>query len=200
MIGAWSKFYADILVDVPGCAMPVVDRALLRASREFFSATRVWRAEIDTVITLANISNYDLSVDAACEIVRIESATFDGRPIEITSIDARHQITNCIYTTDRRTINLLPVPNVGGKKLDVEVSLMPRESANGVNNDLIDFYADEISTGAKARLMLQPEKSYSNPQLGLILEQRFEDQKRVVGIQSGRGFSARNLRVAAKYF
>lgn len=203
----WDQFFPDLLIDLPGCPNPTVERALVRAAQQFFSGAHVWKIWLDSTTTAANTTQYDLALDPNAELVRLERATLDGRPIAITTPDTLPAdwqtntagIADCIFTTDRKTITLLPA-KAAGLVLRVEATLKPANSATGIEDYLFDQYADTIAMGAKARLMQQPDKPYTHVTDGLNFEQRFIAAISSIDFQRGRAFSSALPRARVRTF
>lgn len=192
---AWSQFFRDVLPDVMGCPEPSMELALLRAAREFFAGAHVWTVWLDNTMKIAGITEYDIELERNCELVKVLRATLGDRRIDITTPDSLPddwQINptaraECIFTSDGKTITLLPSNATG--LLRVQAVLKPSNAAVGIEDYLFDRYVEPIATGAKARLMLQPGKPYSNPAYGSVLDGQFRDAISGILIQRFRAFS-----------
>lgn len=207
MLSTWDKFYADILMDVPTCANPVMDRALMRASQEFFDATGVWKFSLDPLVTEANKILYEMTVGRGEEIVRLNRATLSAKPIDIVSVhslpsdwETNANIGDCIFTVDRRNIYLLPTPKVSGALLKIEVALKPSAIATGIDSVLFSQYAPAISVGARSILMAQPKQEYTDLNRSVLLDREFKDLIAVNALRSQRGFSSFRPRTICKTF
>ena len=203
----WDQFFPDLLIDLPGCPNPTIEHALLRAAQQFFSGAHVWKIWLDNTATSLNVTQYDIALEPNSELVRLERATLDGRPIGIKvpeSLPADWQtntagIADCIFTSDRKTLFLLPA-KAAGLILRVEATLKPANSATGIEDDLFDQYADTIAMGAKARLMQQLGKPYTNMTDGATYEQRFMTAIKTIEFQRFRAFSSTSPRARVKTF
>lgn len=197
----------DILPDVMGCPDPTVVLALRRVARQFFGETHIWRAVLDPVTITLGVLNYDLDLPSHSELTKIEGATLNGLSILVTSGQALPSdwhtrypaLGPCIFTEDRKTFNFLPAA-VTGDKVVVEVTLKPSNDAAGIESAFFDQYAEILAMGAKAKLMLQPGKTYSNPALGAMLEQRFNDAITDTNIRLWHGFSNAKVQVQPRSF
>ena len=204
---SWQEFMPDILPDVYGCPDPTVVLALRRVSRQFFEQTRIWRLWMDPVSIKLGVVNYDLDLEVQSELVNIERATLNGAALEVTNSEALGsgwRIQNqaygpCVFTEDRKTFNFLPAL-VTGDLVQLEVTLKPSSNAVGIVDAYFDQYAETLATGAKARLMQQPNKPYSNPNLGMLLEQQFNNAITDVNIRRAHGFSSSPLTVRPRSF
>jgi hypothetical protein len=201
----WDDFFSDLLPDVNGCPSPSAELALLRSAQEFFERTGVWVAVFNVNVT-ANVVEYPLPFPTDAELVKIERATYLGRDISVTAesqlpSDWRlnsQSLANCIHTSNKKTVNLLPVPVVAGS-LNLDVILRPARSATGIN-DVFSCYAEAIAHGAKVRLMSQKDKPYTNLSMVPYYEEKFNSSINAVCINKMRGFSSRRVRSPGKFF
>lgn len=203
---AWSQFFPDVLPEVPGCPDPMLERALLRSAQDFCAGAHVWRVWLDTITTIASVTEYDIELAAHSELVKLERAAMDGRPLPVitpemlpddwhTSASAR----NGVFTHDRKTLTLTTSP-AAGLALRVEATLKPSNNATGVEDFLFDQYVDQIAMGALARLMQKSAMPWSNPAKGLELERQFEQAIAGINFQRWRAFSSALPRAAARTF
>jgi hypothetical protein len=204
---AWSNFLKDVLVHVPGCPEPVAEHALLRAAQEFFETTRVWKLWLDDILTVATITEYEMSLEPKSELVRLERATLAGRPIRVRSEDELPDdwrtytggILDGVHTSDRKNLVLLPA-QLTGLALKVEVSLKPSNAATGVEDRIFDLYVRQIAAGAVAELKAHTEKTYSDGNGAGVWRGRFEEHMGATDIQRFRGFSSARPRRPVKTF
>ena len=194
---AWDQFFSDLMVDLPECPEPVITHALKRAAQDFFKQTLLWKVWLEPMRTAANTNEYELALEPRSELVRIERATLDGRPIVISTAASMPTdwITNplgiedCIFSADGKNITLIPMKDAGLTLL-IEASLRPADSALGIENCLFDLYSETIATGAKARLLRQPAKPYTDLGASVDAQALFENAIARIGIQQFRGFSS----------
>lgn len=207
MIATWDKFHADILMDVPDCAAPVIDRALLRASQEFFDSTRIWRVVLDPVSVVPNEILQEINLERGSEIVRIERATLSGREIDVLSsivvpadwMTAKG-LRQSVHTIDRRNVYLVPALEATASTLSLEVTLRPSDTATGIESYLNSQYGYAIAHGAKASLLMQPDQTYSNPSLAILNESKFREAIAAFSIRAERGFSSYRPRLRGRFF
>lgn len=177
---AWSRFYPDLLMHVPGCPDPVADQELRRAAREFFRRTRAWAVWLDAVVTASGARTYDLDIPSDSQVVRIEKATVNGEPFNLLSvtqltkdIETESSEQSGVATIDRETFTLTDgYPD--GTSVKVRVSLMPSKQAYGIPDELFYRYSDDIVEGAKRNLMLFANTSFSNASMATVAGGLFE--------------------------
>lgn len=194
---AWDQFFPDILLDVLECPEPVVTHALKRAAQDFFKQTLLWKIWLEPMRTAANTILYELELEPRSELVRIERATLDGRPVVISTaanlpadwMTNPQGIEDCIFTVDGKSIYLIP-PKDAGQTLLIEASLRPADSALGIEDYLFDLYGETIANGAKARLLRQPRKAWTDVGAGIDAQTLFDGAIGRIGIEQFRGFSS----------
>lgn len=78
---------------------------------------------------------------------------------------------------DQDTVTLACVPpcNITGGLL-LSVSLQPDRTSKSFPGWIYGQYWDGITAGAKSRMMLMPEKPWSNPKQAMLYAQMFESE------------------------
>ena len=161
-MAVWSDFHPHALVFVPGCPDPLLEQELRGAAIEFFRRTRAWVQWLAEITTLADDREYSIALPAGSEIVRIEQATADDRPIEVQihrvqpADPATVQSSDyALASADRRTLTVLR-DVAAGTRLRLQAALMPSLTAAGIPDDLFAQHMDAILAGARYRLKRMP--------------------------------------------
>lgn len=204
----WDVLFPDVLPLVLGCPEPTVERALLRAAREFCAKTRCWRADLDRITTRAATSAYDLSYPSQADAVEFVNATMDGQEIDIDVVDqttaqdrqAGNHGSRRILTWDQRSIVVMPTPAAAGALIVITAILQPSESATGVPNDIGDRYREEIACGALARLLAMPKTEWTDKGTADRKEAEFKGHIGDVKKKVWKGYSNRRPRTIGQYF
>ncbi len=178
-MAAWSAFYPDVLVYVPGCPDPLLDQALRDAAIEFFQRTRTWVQWLDPVVATAALRQYELDLPTGAEVVRIEQATRNGRPLEVQgfrSLPADPTLATgddmALVSADRVEI-VLTQAAASRDRIQVFASLMPTRTAASLPDQLVAEYRHAIAEGAKHRLLRIPGP-LSKPQAAKEAKDLFE--------------------------
>lgn len=203
----WDQFLRDVLPDVTGCPEPVAEHAIMRAAQEFCMGSRAWRVWLDPVTTRENVTEYDIELEPSTILARLENATLDGRIIDVLAQeDLRpdwktnsNGLSTCVFTQDGQTVTLLPA-QTAGMSLLIEASLQPTDDAQGVPDFIHQQYAEIIAMGAKARLMRQANKPYTDFAQSLSLRSDFEGLTNSAGIRRMRGMTSTRSRPRLKTF
>ncbi len=203
----WDQFLKDVLPHVPGCPEPAAEHAILRAAQEFFGTARVWRAWLPEITTVADQTEYFLMLEAKTELVRLERATLDTRPLRVWTEETLpcdwkvypQGADEGVFTPDGRSLFLLP-GQLADKALAVEASMKPSNSAVGVEDRFFDRYAAQIATGAVAALKAHADKSYTDLTGAAVWRGTFESLMGTTDLQRARGISSARPRPRVRTF
>lgn len=203
---AWDTFYPDVLPDVLGCPEPTVDRHLLRAAQDFCVITKIWREDLDPIITAADTALYDLNLPRYAEAVKLVGASLNGRDIGLDVADgstasrlAGNRGPVRVRTTDLLTVTILPTP-AADLSLVITAILKPSDSATGVEDAIADNYRAIIATGALATLLTINKAEWRNDGLAERKQARYERDRNRVKIAAWKAFTSSSPRVRAQYF
>lgn len=181
----WSSWQMDIMPHVAQCPAPLIEHELKRAAQLFFQQSRAWQVTLNPVSRLANDADVVVPMDSSDqELVRVESARWNGKPLEPRTADEMDQrfvddwrdhsgTPEAYIQITPGVMTLYPVPADAGT-LTLRVSVRPSETATGIPDDLAARFRDALATGAKSRLMLYQGKPWSAPDMGLALSAAFE--------------------------
>lgn len=185
-------FLPLVMPHCPGAPEFVVLRNIRLAAIEFCERTRCWR-HLTTV--QVNKDGQAIAAPFFAAIHLIERATFeDGRdltPIQFSDVDERAVQETLggmpTYITQSRydTVRIIPF-----REGDLHLSLFLKplnggaffKAQDGTVRDLHDqipefmwsMHAEPIASGAVARILTQPDKPWTNPQLAAPHAARFE--------------------------
>lgn len=102
------------------------------------------------------------------------------------------------YFPDDTTVGLLLPPNAGGA-LRINAALKPSHQSTTFPDWINERYVTTIACGAKAKLMMQPKKPYTDFKLGAYYEARFNDEIGEARVISARGATRAPLRTHTVY-
>lgn len=196
---AWASFHKDILPDAPGAPAQVVNHALLRTCQQFFHDTRAWSPWLDPTTTIADIAEYDIEYPLGSVVVRLERATLDGVPVQISAYrEIDHDPTDAtatpgdgsITTADRRLLLIRLSTVAAGRVLRVRATLKPSDSATSIPDELAEQFRDAIVAGTLSRLLRTVNRSYSNPDLGAVKEAEYQAAKNSTHFAAYKSFTA----------
>ena len=166
----------ELVLAAPKAPVPLIHMALNRAARTFLKATRAWQHWLEpTDVTGEAFTEYTFELPQGAELLRLERATLNGRPLEVAkSRDLpadpwQHELRGRAYlvTTNLREFT---VRTGSAGRLQVYASLMPSLRGNSVPDEVASLYHEAIREGAKAELLATEGTDYYKPdQAGVAL-------------------------------
>lgn len=158
----YKDFLEEINVVLPGVARPIVTPAIERVVREFCESSKIWRTDItldiDNAMSKAPI---DLTTLARKDIAGKEAELVDVVTLRVDDealpYNAFERIARKGFVFTHKS------PRVG--QYTITVSLTPERGACDIPDFLIDDWAVDIAYGVAYRLAMQPNQSWSNPQI-----------------------------------
>lgn len=203
MAKAWSYWYPDLLAHVPGCPIPLAEHELLRAAQAFFKESRAWQDTLPLIpVSAAQAAVTVAFADPGQELVRVEQAFYDGLPIGVTTTEVLDSMfvddwtlhtgtPSKIYQLTPGVVRLYPIPVADATNgLRLRVSIRPSESATGLADEMAVKYRDEIHMGAKARLMMYPNKPWTNLDMAAVYASSFDGVIGKANLSAARSFAA----------
>lgn len=162
----------DVLPDVPGCSNELAINALRNAAIELYTKSWIYTQPCDPQPTVKNQADYDLDTFTNYRNIGIVSVNFDDAQLTPTGVTNLNRSnlrwqddvgtpTNYI-SADYISIRLYRIPDVVGT-LNAVVALAPSKTATGIEDFIYHLYSEQLAAGAKARLMLMPNKPFSDP-------------------------------------
>jgi hypothetical protein len=170
----------SIKVYAPGVADPTMFFGIRQAAIEFCERTRLWRYEDDFTVTADD--GEVISAPNGAEIHEVEAVFFNGQELDpkATSWLDDHmrgwrtgELTGLpkYYTqTEPDTIRLAPQE---AGQVNVSVWLKPSQDADELPDWIVDQHREAIAHGALARILLIPNQSFTNPELGAAFAASF---------------------------
>lgn len=198
---AWDTWLNDLMPHLPGCGADLVAHELKRAAQDFFERSRAWGVLLDEVSVAIDESEVEiLPDDTRQSIVRIESASWNGEPLEektlpVIEVDIgadwmdQTGTPTVITQLAHNSVRLVVTPDAAGV-LRCRVSVKPSDASLGLPDQLAYKYREILANGAKARLMLMPKKPWSNDNLGALASSRFEDSLGTAKSSAFRAFGS----------
>ena len=160
----------------PGCAEPTAVQHLREAVIRFCERTRCWRF-IDTFQTTGEHHEI-LAVPSDAVLFEIEWAKFNERELEAVSPQAATWHNQDGYTEPRYITQVNPncvslEPHAVGE-LVISMFLKPAPTALEIPAFMICDFGRALADGALATLLLLPNQPFTNPQLAMVFETKFQ--------------------------
>ena len=188
-----SAFLSRVLPDVPGCPDVLALQAVMDAAIEIFEETQIWAPPAGSPVTLQNaVSDYGPTIPAGARVGRIKSVWCGTRQLDkrtpgnlsdvLPDWQTAKSSEPTYYTlVDTDTIRVYPMPDsVTGASITIHASYVPLDDLSGHSNPTIPDeygvrYRDAIVAGAKARLMIVPDRKWSNERLAGYYKTQFDN-------------------------
>ena len=208
-----SQLYSRVLPYVPGCPETMVDQALLDAASEFAEASQIIFCE-ERPITLVNgRSTYriapgsDIGVDMVrgvfCGTRELRMVTPTSRHDEVPDWQTSKSSEPTHYGTfeEPDSITVYPRPDaVNGATIVVQATWAPGFGSTTIPDDMGRRFYRELVAGAKAILMMMPDRKWTNPQLGAMARNEFEAGVAEARIKAIRGNAAGTITARPQRF
>lgn len=180
----WSQMIPEALALVPECPNPIIQDALRKAMREFFSSSRAWRGKGLTLLTtVASQESYDANPPANAEVAQVMSCYRDTEEIECevpgeeddfypaeTGSDYRISVSD-----DGLYYELHPAPESAGEVLKGSVAYTLAENAVGVPSWIYREHRYGIACGAAAHLVAQTGKPWTDREAYAMHRAKFDE-------------------------
>jgi len=199
----WAEYADLILLDLPGCPIPAIIDAVRKAAIRFCRKSEVWWIDSSATDIIAGQSAYNCVVDdnnvKVSNVTKIKVAEQEVEPISRAGWDdleddtARQPLNYRV--TAPNLVHLWPTPlqTISGAMV-VRVVLQPSRTSLVGPEFLMDEHEEAITAGARAYLMLQPNKAWSNPQLAAVQWRNFEQKIDSARFKEERGGTVAPLR------
>lgn len=210
-MAALQDFERHVLPFVAGAPTPAVEDAVLDACIEFCKGTRLLRRIGDPLNIRAGRFEYELDApDQDSQIVRIMTVWLQGRPLKSLTrpqVDALYPDGWVALTTGvpsriehfhapaPDTFRLVPALDIDlPRGMVAEVAYAPSRSATEVPDRLLNEYAEEIASGAIARLHTHASAPYADASRAATYSTIFAGHISHVADRSTRGGAQVQLR------
>lgn len=182
-----SALYSRILPFVPGCPEPAVDQAVMDAAFEFARKTQLVFTIEAPIPLVDSQATYQLPAVSGLDTDLIRGVYLGARELDqVTPTSLRDRLPNwqtaesnepTIYSCfgAAGTITVYPKPvGVTGQALRIVASWVPSFTAATLPDELVSTYGRDIAEGAKALLMMMPERKWTNLPLAGVAQGKFD--------------------------
>jgi len=198
MAKVWADFYDNVLPDVPGVGLAFADHVIKETVIEFCNRTLIWEEDLATVVTTAT-SLFTLTPPTDTLIIRPQRVVLDGdnlTPMLPAELDRMYTDWRTNPSGGNALYYFMESPKVmriirdpaAGLDLDIRACLKPTETAAGFSNDdIYDEYREEISAGAVGKMLMTPNRPFTDMVLGTAKMREFNAY---CGAAAGRKLNA----------
>ena len=210
-MASYDDFLPYVLQDVPGCPEIAAVHAIRNTVIDFCEKSLVVQADLDPVSLVANQSDYDLEPPSSRLVTKVIKLFYRNHELEPSGQDAVTRATfynpsaldadakgppRTWMQKDTTTFSVWPVPKDAEQNaVTIRVALKPTRKSSSCEDVIFEDYAEYIGAGAKARLMMTPNKAYTNPNLVVTQNQLYMQGVNMARQRASRGHTRANLRV-----
>lgn len=199
----WRDFLPETMRLCPTAPRVVALTQIKEACIDFFQRSRCWRVDLAPVLVPTSTQTFAPVPPAQTEVVDIMSAQWDGRPITIKSrqeLDDEWTGWRGLLPSERpqllslqneRTMRLIPMNTAAGT-LDVYAAIKPSRMASGIDDIQFSEHLETIAMGAAFRLLMMPDKAWTNFELAAERRDAFRDGIRKARNLAKRGYARSN--------
>jgi hypothetical protein len=186
MTTALTAFLPEVLPSVPSCPQPLAINAVRNTLRTLCERAPVWKNTPTAIDVVADQMEYPFVPASGTLVAGVEYAAHDDLEIfpkteqQLDEMYANWRTDGSgdpkYYTQlSQRKIALVPTPaaaSTGG--LTLRVSLKPSSTATTVEDEIYDEWHEVVAHGALARLLVIPDKPWTNADEALFHAGLFE--------------------------
>lgn len=171
----YTRFAASFCPNLPSI---VFERAILIASRVYFSQTQSWRESMALALEVG-VNDYEMPLPFESAIVdRVLSVSvgevylsgLTRKPLKTSTGPATHYLLHA----DKEHISVYPTPTEAGTAL-IEVSITPSIDTTSMPSVVFDQHFDALLVGALWQIKRMTNTDWYDPQAAMKYEQEFYD-------------------------
>lgn len=203
-----TDFLPTVLPSLPGCPQNTVIRAVRDAAIEFCNRSLIWKHEVEPFPVVKGIGDYELDVPDEANVagfVRVRHAE-RSVPLELRTTDELDDISPGWRTKvgvpqffsqyGQFGILLDRLPKETRRNvLSATLALKPTATANNLPDVLFVDWKDEVVDGARARLMVDASRQWSDPERAAAAGANFRAGIQRAALKARLGSGARDLSV-----
>ena len=209
-ITLFSSFLPNVLSQVPGVPITVVDTQVRFAATEFCRYTGAWVEDLTPIASVKDQAEYSIvSNESVNGLVRtIRQVYYDKTwvaPQDIKTLRKEHPthpdaassgIPYKYAMVDRDTMTLFPIPSTAiAGVLKVRATIIPKTTSNGLDAGVAEDYEETIISGALFRLMSMPNKSWTSVKTAEYHGRKFRSEMTMARARIEKGFTDTSLQV-----
>ena len=203
----WRDFVPHVQPSVPNCPVPTMVNAIREAAIEFCQATGIWPLISEKTTLLTGEEAYKLASPDNAEVEAVNIVRVNGRNLTPITEDDFYSKPKAAgppkhyVVVEPLTVLLWPAPDtmdIGA--MEVKASLQPSNASTESPAFLFTRHREAIVAGALSKLMIIPEKPWTNPQLSSFNEAKFKSKKNEARIIVEKGGTTASLRLKRRPF
>lgn len=181
----WSAFYPDLLSDLPGAPLPLVDHWLRNVAIDFCERTKAYVEDLAAADSVALQMEYAPTLPENTELAEIRAIKYDGEQLDVKSRKAlqaefgdwESETGVPVYWTQAKgdTVLLVPAPEEAATgAIEIKAALKPGLAATGVEDWIFSKWRLQLCAGVKAAMMSQLNKPWTNVDIAVVSSGQYE--------------------------
>ena len=166
----YSDLFVYVLCDVPGCPEFTAERAIRDACIDFCARTDLYKAEVQTLIVSAGITEYELDAPTGTEPNHVKAILRKGRPLAASTYEdaimlieqSDRSYPQYYAQYDNANVLIGPKP-VERETLKVIYTLKPTQSSSSIPDTVGNEWRETLVSGALFRLQMMSGQPWLNP-------------------------------------
>lgn len=198
----FADLIPEVLPEVPGCPDFTVRRAIRDSAIEFFDQTLAYTVDQDPEPVFAGLETVDLAIPPGTRLVQVLRAQIGPNQLDriaredlfASGVDWRTErgTPQGITLETETSVRVVPVADADSiLPLYIRFAVTPTRMSTSMPDALGERFYNEIVAGAKSRLMLMPQRSWSDTKTGVgyrgIYERGIREAKLTVAQDSVSG-------------
>lgn len=201
-----DDFLPGIRPYAPGVADPTAYFGIRQAAIEFCEKTRLWR--FDDTFTIAADDCEQLLAPSGAVIHEVEALSFNGYPLKPKTPDWLDEHRNGWregllsgapeYFTQTAMNTVTLVPRASGT-VSLSLWLKPAQDCDELPDFMVEQFRELIAHGALGRILLIPNQSFSNVEMGAAFGAAFQSKLDSLSTKGFTGQQRAKLRTKASF-
>jgi len=195
-----SAMLPEVRPSVSGCPEPVMINAIRNAAIKLCELSFFWETQVDPLVMLAGIAEYEIDQPMGQRIIRINKA-IGSRGVLAFRTEADMDAVNPLWRdrsgdgvsapvmVNPRLIRMYPVPLSGGEQIDLRAIVKPSPISDVIEDYVYDDFYTGIAAGAIASLCAMPGKEWTNFDLVAYYKKIFNDDVFTAKARVAKGYS-----------
>lgn len=176
-----SRMMKNLRIQLPGAVDDAIKLEVFNTLNDFFQGSNIWREDIIVPVT-PGVTSYELTPTGPAQIVQIMGVV-DANQFPVTAQLDLISGNLLIATAPSETVNY-----TAQVALTVDDPI-DREGYPVFPLWVLNIYMNGIMSGVLSRMMVQPAKPYSNPQLAAYHGRVFSSTISEARAEANRGFT-----------
>lgn len=186
----YKDFLPYILPEVPGCPNPTVIRSIRDTIREFCHKTWLWTEVVE----------YELEKDSSIIFVDMPRQSSIISLLYFVESNMKVEIEDNFIIREKRNGVESEFSQIETEKGELRAAFKPSRISTSSPDFIYNDHIEAISFGTKARLLINAQKQWANPQLAIGYNQLFNKKIVEEKIRLVKGYTKRSLKVKPRRF